>query len=83
MSEQSRATLAAATTGILVGAAMVSTRAVADAVSPQTLAFLRYLVGVAFLALPALALARPRMRCETPWPCRHWGYSSSACLSCF
>lgn len=60
MSEQSRATLAAATTGILVGAAMVSTRAVADAVSPQTLAFLRYLVGVAFLALPALALARPR-----------------------
>ncbi|QVQ29842.1 DMT family transporter [Achromobacter deleyi] len=39
---------------------MVSTRAVADAVSPQTLAFLRYLVGVVFLALPALALARPR-----------------------
>lgn len=60
MSEQSKATLAAATTGILVGAAMVSTRAVADAVSPQTLAFLRYLVGVAFLALPALAFARPR-----------------------
>ncbi|MNL05445.1 aromatic amino acid exporter [compost metagenome] len=60
MNEQSKASLAAATTGILVGAAMVSTRAVADAVSPQTLAFLRYLVGVVFLALPALALARPR-----------------------
>lgn len=64
MNEQSKATLAAAATGILVGAAMVSTRAVTDAVSPQALAFLRYLVGVAFLALPSLAVARPRYS----WP---------------
>lgn len=60
MSDAARASLAAAVTGMLVGAAMVSTRAVADAVSPQTLAFLRYLVGVVFLAAPALMRAHPR-----------------------
>lgn len=45
---------AAAITGVLVGAAMVATRAVPGA-SPATLAFLRYLVGLAFLGAPLLA----------------------------
>jgi|GEM_PF-6481229 len=43
---------AAATVGMLVGAAMVSTSVVSSAVSPATLAFLRYLVGAAVLLLP-------------------------------
>ena len=45
---------AAATTGMLVGAAMVSTSAVSHAASPATLAFLRYAIGLAILAVPAL-----------------------------
>ncbi|TCT01116.1 DMT family transporter [Paralcaligenes ureilyticus] len=51
---------AAAVTGILVGAAMVATRVVAPVVSPVTLAFLRYLIGLAFLALPLLRIRWPR-----------------------
>lgn len=43
---------AAATVGMLVGAAMVSTSVVSNAVSPATLAFLRYLIGAAVLLLP-------------------------------
>ena len=43
---------AAATVGVLVGAAMVSTSVVSSAVSPATLAFLRYLIGAAVLLLP-------------------------------
>ncbi|MEN5158700.1 DMT family transporter [Achromobacter spanius] len=43
---------AAATVGMLVGAAMVSTSVVSSAVSPATLAFLRYLIGAAVLLLP-------------------------------
>ena len=38
---------AAATVGMLVGAAMVSTSVVSSTVSPATLAFLRYLIGAA------------------------------------
>ena len=45
---------AAATTGMLVGAAMVSTSAVSQVASPATLAFLRYAIGLAILAVPAL-----------------------------
>ena len=45
---------AAATTGMLVGAAMVSTSAVSHVASPATLAFLRYAIGLAILAVPAL-----------------------------
>lgn len=51
-----RATLAAATSGALVGAVMVSTRAVAGELSPATLAFLRYLIGIAVLVGPTRRL---------------------------
>ncbi len=53
---------AAATTGILVGAAMVATRFVIDQTAPASLAFLRYLIGCACL-LPAVLLSK-RMRFE-------------------
>lgn len=53
---------AAATTGMLVGAAMVSTSAVSPAASPASLAFLRYAIGLAILAGPALLAAWPRYR---------------------
>jgi drug/metabolite transporter (DMT)-like permease len=51
---------AAALTGVQVGAAITATRYVADAISPASLAFLRYLIGVACL-VPVIALA-PRIR---------------------
>jgi drug/metabolite transporter (DMT)-like permease len=51
------AVLAAAATGVQVGAAIVATRYVAADISPASLAFLRYLVGVACL-IPAIAMAR-------------------------
>ncbi|HEY9271402.1 DMT family transporter [Achromobacter sp.] len=54
MSERTQAVFAAAVTGALVGAAMVSTRAVSADVSPETLAFLRYAIGVVLLAVPML-----------------------------
>jgi len=55
-----RAVLAAAITGVQVGAAITATRFVADAISPAALAFLRYAIGVACL-IPAIAMA-PRIR---------------------
>jgi len=54
------AVLAAAITGIQVGAAIVATRFVAADISPAALAFLRYAIGVACL-VPAVAMAQ-RMR---------------------
>ena len=48
--------VAAAITGILVGAAMVATRFVIDQTAPASLAFLRYLIGSCFL-LPAVLLS--------------------------
>ena len=54
------ALLAAASTGVQVGAAITATRYVADAISPASLAFLRYLIGVACL-VPVIAMA-PRIR---------------------
>ncbi len=54
MSETSRAFLAAALTGALVGAAMVSTRSVSADVSVETLAFLRYAIGLVVLVPPVL-----------------------------
>lgn len=57
MSSHTRATFAAAATGVLVGAAMVSTKAVSLDVPPATLAFLRYLIGITVLVVP-LACAR-------------------------
>jgi drug/metabolite transporter (DMT)-like permease len=60
VSIKASATVAAATTGILVGAAMVSTRAVSHDASPATLAFLRYFIGMGVLAVPVWLGARPR-----------------------
>jgi drug/metabolite transporter (DMT)-like permease len=51
------AILAAAVTGVQVGATMAATRLVANDLSPASLAFLRYAIGVACL-VPALAMAR-------------------------
>lgn len=60
MRTQLNAIAAAATVGMLVGATMVSTKVVSSAVSPATLAFLRYLIGAAFLLLPIGAATRTR-----------------------
>jgi drug/metabolite transporter (DMT)-like permease len=54
------AVLAAAVTGVQVGAAITATRYVAGDIAPASLAFLRYAIGVACL-VPAIALA-PRVR---------------------
>ena len=53
-------TLAAASVGVQVGAAMVATRYVIDETSPATLALLRYAIGLVCLIPPLLAAARPR-----------------------
>jgi drug/metabolite transporter (DMT)-like permease len=52
--------VAAAATGVQVGAAITATRFVADAISPASLAFIRYAIGVACL-VPVVAMA-PRIR---------------------
>jgi len=57
LNRTSLAVLAAAITGIQVGAAIMATRFVAADISPASLAFLRYAIGVACL-VPALAMAR-------------------------
>ncbi|SHI01589.1 DMT family transporter [Pollutimonas bauzanensis] len=62
MSAHLKATIAAATTGVLVGAAMVSTRVVSSDASPATLAFLRYLIGLCVLAVPVLLASTSRTR---------------------
>ena len=53
------AVLAAAVTGVQVGAAITATRFVAADISPASLAFLRYAIGVACL-VPAVWFARIR-----------------------
>jgi drug/metabolite transporter (DMT)-like permease len=60
MSRGALAILAAAATGVQVGAAITATRLVANDISPAALAFLRYAIGVACL-VPALAIT-PRVR---------------------
>lgn len=57
--------VAAAGSGILVGAAIVATRAVVDETGPTSLALLRYAIGSVCLA-PAVALART----QHVLPCR-------------
>jgi drug/metabolite transporter (DMT)-like permease len=57
MNRTALAVLAAAVTGVQVGAAITATRFVAGAISPTSLAFLRYAIGVACL-VPALAMIR-------------------------
>ena len=53
---------AAATTGILVGAAMVATRFVIDETEPASLALLRYLIGSLCLLPPVLVAGLVRFR---------------------
>ena len=53
--------VAAAATGVQVGAAIVATRFVIDQTDPASLALLRYLIGVCCLAPPVLLAARPRI----------------------
>jgi drug/metabolite transporter (DMT)-like permease len=60
MRKEALGALAAAATGVQVGAAIVATRYVAADISPASLAFLRYAIGVACL-IPAVAIAG-RMR---------------------
>ena len=57
MNRSALAVLAAAITGVQVGAAITATRYVAGDISPTSLAFLRYAIGVACL-VPAILLAR-------------------------
>ena len=56
MNRSALGALAAAATGVQVGAAIVATRYVAADISPASLAFLRYAIGVACL-VPAVAMA--------------------------
>jgi drug/metabolite transporter (DMT)-like permease len=55
-----RSAAAAATTGILVGAGIVATRAVVDQAGPGSLALMRYLVGFLCLLPPVLWSGIPR-----------------------
>ena len=59
MNRTALAVLAAAVTGVQVGAAITATRHVAPDISPASLAFLRYAIGVACL-LPLLPFMRVR-----------------------
>lgn len=58
MSDLAKAICAAALTGVLVGAAMVSTRVVSADATAETLAFLRYAIGLMFL-VPTVLRRRP------------------------
>ena len=55
MTRSETAALAAAATGVQVGAAIVATRFVVDQASPASLALLRYVIGFCCLLPPALA----------------------------
>ncbi len=59
-SDERRAVVAAAATGILVGAAIVASRGVVHLVGPASLALLRYTIGL-LCVLPVVALG-PRVR---------------------
>src|SRR5262245_18567415 len=52
--------VAAALTGVQVGAAIVATRLVVDQAGTASLAFLRYLIGVGCPAAPAILAGRTR-----------------------
>ena len=59
---------AAAMTGILVGAAVVATRAISDEAGPAAIALLRYLVGGAILLPIALATRRMKIARRDAFP---------------
>ena len=68
MNRTALAVLAAAITGVQVGAAITATRYVAGEISPASLAFLRYAIGVACL-VPAIVLrGRARRQCHSLLP---------------
>jgi len=58
--QEGLALMAAAATGVQVGAAMVATRFVVHDIGPASLAFLRYAIAVLCLAPPLLMSARTR-----------------------
>jgi drug/metabolite transporter (DMT)-like permease len=60
LNRTSLALLAAAATGVQVGTAITATRFVADAISPASLAFIRYAIGVACLV--PIVIMVPRIR---------------------
>jgi drug/metabolite transporter (DMT)-like permease len=60
VSRTALAVLAAAVTGVQVGAAITATRFVAADISPAALAFLRYAIGVACLVPPLMMARRTR-----------------------
>jgi drug/metabolite transporter (DMT)-like permease len=60
-STHQRALLAAAVSGVLVGAAIVATRGVIGQSTPAALALLRYLIGCVCLAGPVLIAGRTRI----------------------
>lgn len=64
LTTEARALLAAAATGVQVGAAIVATRYVIQDIGPMSLALLRYSIG--FLCLIPFALAASRLRFS--WP---------------
>lgn len=64
MNRTTLALLGAAATGVQVGAAITATRYVAADISPASLAFLRYAIGVVCL-IPAVSMA-PRVRFARP-----------------
>ena len=79
MNRTAWAVLAAAVTGVQVGAAITATRYVAADISPASLAFLRYAIGVACLVPPLMfasrALCARRISCRS----RRSASGSSAC----
>lgn len=54
-----RPVAAAATSGFLVGSAIVATRSVVDQAGPASLAFLRYAIGFCCLVVPVMLAGRP------------------------
>ena len=77
------ALLSAAGAGILVGAAMVATRAVIEQSDPASLALMRYVLGCLCLLPPLLMLRRVRVARRDLLPSACSASRSSACSSSF
>lgn len=72
------ALLAAAATGVQVGATIVASRYLVAEVPPLTLALLRYAIGFLSL-LPFVWRPLRAHRAATCWPWPHWAWASSRC----
>ncbi|TNE40569.1 MAG: DMT family transporter [Alphaproteobacteria bacterium] len=68
MSREAPALVAAAVSGILVGAALVATGSIVEAAGPITIAFIRYTIGVLILLPVALRLSWKRVPFRDLWP---------------